>query len=220
MSSSAPPDASSSRSSDGGVVRSLFEPWLFSLPEEERGDLLAGPSASASLLLGPDGDSARLPASDVNFAILHGLYWLAVRAGESSPTLLIVDDAQWADEPSLRLLAYLLGRIGDRPIGVLAAARTGEHGASDLVAQLAAERTVMVCEPAPLSAAAVTTLIRDRIPGAEDAFCRRCWELTAGNPLGVRELLSAIGEDTPDAATRDLDAIAVRAARSLSGPGH
>ena len=40
-----------------GVARSLFEPWLLGLPEDERADLLAGPAASASLLLGPDGDA-------------------------------------------------------------------------------------------------------------------------------------------------------------------
>lgn len=199
-----------------GVARSLFEPWLLSLSEEARGDLLAGPSASASLLLGPGGDGAPLPASDVTFGILHGLYRLAARAAESQPTLLIVDDAHWADESSLRLLAYLLGRIAEQPIGVLAAARTGEHGARGLVAQLAAERTVKVCELAPFSAAAVATLITERIPSAEEPFCRRCWQLTAGNPLGVRELLSAIGDDTAGAAPSDLDAIAERAARSLS----
>src|ERR1700761_6336253 len=85
-----------------GVARSLFEPWLVRLPDDERAGLLSGPAASASLLFTPGGRAAGLPASDASFAILHGLYWLAVRAAEAQPTLLVVDDAHWADEPSLR----------------------------------------------------------------------------------------------------------------------
>lgn len=130
--------------------------------------------------------------------------------------MLVVDDAQWADEPSLRLLAYLLGRIRDQRVGILVAARTGEPGAGGLLTGLAAERDVTVCELAPLSPTAVRTLIRARLPLAEESFCARCWELTAGNPLGVREVLAAIVEDSADATKPDLDAIAERAARALA----
>jgi DNA-binding CsgD family transcriptional regulator len=199
-----------------GVARSLFEPWLRRLPGNEQADLLTGPAASASLLFASDAGAAGLPASDVSFAILHGLYWLAVHAAEAQPTLLVIDDAQWADEPSLRLLAYLVGRIRDQPIGVLVAARTGESDAAGLLAHLAGDRQVTVCEPAPLSVAAITTLTRARLPQADDRFCRRCHELTAGNPLGVREVLLAIEDHGNLATDRDLEAIAERAARSLS----
>jgi DNA-binding CsgD family transcriptional regulator len=199
-----------------GVARSLFEPWLRRLPDHERADVLSGPAASAKLLLAPGGEATGLPASEASFAILHGLYWLATHAAETRPTLLIVDDAHWADEPSLRLLAFVLGRIRDQPIGLLVAARTGEPGAGGLLGHLAAEAGVTVCEPAPLSAAAVTALIRERLPEADADFCARCHELTAGNPLGVREVLLAITECPPAAAERDLETIAERAARSLS----
>ena len=199
-----------------GVARSLFEPWLLRLPDRERADLLAGPAGSASLLFGADGDMSAVPSAEASFGILHGLYWLAIRAAESQPTLVIVDDAHWADEPSLRLLCYLSGRIRDRPLGLLIAARTGEPGAGRLLAQLAAGQGVTVCEPAPLSAAAVATLIHARMPAADDGFCVRCWELTAGNPLGVRELLSVIAEHPADGSAADLEVIAKRAARSLS----
>ena len=132
-----------------GVARALFEPWLLARPLEDREDLLAGPAASASLLLGPGGDAGGLPASEVSFGILHGLYWLTARIAESQPMLLVVDDAHWADEPSLRLLAYLLGRIRDQRVGLLVAA-AAVSGAGGLLTQLAAERDVTVCELAPL----------------------------------------------------------------------
>ncbi len=36
--------------------------------------------------------------------MLHGLYWLAANFASRTPTLLVVDDLHWADEPSLRWL--------------------------------------------------------------------------------------------------------------------
>ena len=143
------------------------------------------------------------------FGILHGLYWLAVRAAEREPLLLVVDDAQWADEPSLRFLLYLIGRLDDQPIAVLAAARSGEGG---LAEQLATRPAAAVLELEPLGEAAVTDLVRRRFAGADDRCCVRCFELTRGNPLHVRELLAAIAQD----GSADLRAAADRAARSLS----
>jgi hypothetical protein len=57
------------------------------------------------------GDQAgSAPGGEVGFAVLHALYWLVVRLAEREPLLLVVD-AHCADEPSLRFLAYLLGRL-------------------------------------------------------------------------------------------------------------
>ena len=51
--------------------------------------------------------------------------------------LLAVDDAHWADEPSLRFFGFLLPRLDDLPVVVALAARPAEPGtASDLLAQL------------------------------------------------------------------------------------
>ena len=151
-----------------GVARTLFE-----LAADDA--LLDGPAASARVLFAsePDGRSA----SDVSFGIMHGLFWLAVRLAEPAPLLLVVDDAHWADEPSLRFLAYLAGRVRELPLALLVAARPGAGGLVDHL-----EGTV--CEPAPLSDAAVAELIRARVPGADDELCRRCAELTAGQPAG------------------------------------
>ncbi|MCA2216962.1 helix-turn-helix transcriptional regulator [Jidongwangia harbinensis] len=49
----------------------------------------------------------------------------AVRAlARSGPVLLAVDDAQWVDEASCRLLSYLARRLADEPVGLLATRRT------------------------------------------------------------------------------------------------
>jgi predicted ATPase len=196
-----------------GVARSLFESWLLAQPAGEREDLLTGPSAAARALLAPAEADGR-GGAEASFAILHGLLWLAVRVGERGPLLLVVDDAHWADEPSLRFLIYLLGRVREQPIGVLVAARSGQSGAGGLLERLVADPAASVGELAPLSGDAVAALVRRRLPDADDRFCARCVELTAGNPLLVRELVAAViavpsGAGEPDAASE-------RAARSLS----
>ena len=45
---------------------------------------------------------------------------------------------------------------------------------------------VAICEPAPLSAGAVSELVRRRVPAADAQLCRRCFELTGGSPSGTR----------------------------------
>jgi DNA-binding CsgD family transcriptional regulator len=180
-----------------GVARSLFEGRVD--PE-----LLTGPAAAARALF-DDGEA------ETSFAILHGLYWLALRMAERQPLLLVVDDAHWADEPSLRLLLYLAGRLEGQPIAGLVATRPPEGG---LLARLAADPAVVGHELGALSPAAVAGLVRERLPHADDDFCARCHRLTAGNPLQLRELLAAVPEESagPAALTEAVE----RAARSLS----
>ncbi|HWH94199.1 MAG TPA: AAA family ATPase [Baekduia sp.] len=174
-----------------GVGRSLFEAWLLTLPDEERVELLEGPAAPARALFDPQHAVGGAVGPDAGFALMHGLFWLTVHAAERRPLALIVDDAQWADEPSLRWLLYLLGRLAEQPVALLVAARPGEPGAGGLFDALLSDPAVSVLELAPLSPEAVTTLIRARLTDADRAFCARCFELTAGNPLFLREVLRA-----------------------------
>ena len=92
-----------------GVVRQLFERRLAGAGPGERAALLAGPAAAARPLLA--GEPAAQPAGGSSFAVLHGLYWLVVNLAAGGPLLLAIDDAHWADEPSLRWLAYLARRL-------------------------------------------------------------------------------------------------------------
>lgn len=57
------------------------------------------------------------------FAVLHGLYWLVANMAADRPVLIAVDDAHWADEPSLRWLAYLAPRLDGLAAGLLVASR-------------------------------------------------------------------------------------------------
>jgi len=47
---------------------------------------------------------------------LHGLYWMCANLAREQPLALLVDDAHWADEPSLAFLGFLARRLDELPI--------------------------------------------------------------------------------------------------------
>jgi DNA-binding CsgD family transcriptional regulator len=175
-----------------GVVRALFEGLLRDSPQGLAG-VLDGPVAPArAILLGDPGGAGGSARDEAVFGILHALYWLVVRLGERRPTVLVVDDAHWAAEPSLRFLAHLQPRIANLPTGLVIGARPPDADVEGLLGVVAADPATFVLRLRPLSAVAVEKLVRDRWPGASSEVCRRCGELTGGNPLQLRELLRAV----------------------------
>lgn len=75
--------------------------------------------ASSSPL--PDDDQAR-------FYLFNSVTTLLLRAAHSQPFVLILDDLQWADTPSLLLLQFLANELRQTPLLVIATYRDGEVG--------------------------------------------------------------------------------------------
>jgi DNA-binding CsgD family transcriptional regulator len=197
-----------------GVARQLFVPPLMRASGPERASLLAGPAALAESLLDGFQVDARVGEGWAG-ALVEGLHWLAVnlaqaRADGSSPARLaiVVDDAQWADRPSLRFLAHMAGLSEDAGFCVVAGVRTGEPGETrDLLGRLRAQPGCVRLRPALLTEAAVSALIRaHHFPDATDEFCRSCAHASGGNPFLLQELLAVLRADavvpTDDAARR------------------
>ncbi len=173
-----------------GVVRQLFERRLAGAGRDECELLLAGPAAAARPLL--SGGLAVQPAGDSSFAVLHGLYWLVVNLAASRPLLIAVDDAQWADESSLRWLAYLAPRLEGLAAGMLVALRQGDPAVmgAPLLAVRAAAAAVL--RPALLSEEAVSAVVRSAAGGEAGAeMCAAVYAACGGNPLYLAELLRA-----------------------------
>jgi predicted ATPase len=110
-----------------GVMRQLFEPVLARAPSAQRLQLLGGSAAFASHALTAH---PREAAADV-FAVLNGLYWLTANLATITPLVLCIDDLHWADEPSLRALAYLLARVEGVDAQLSVALRPNEPGTDD-----------------------------------------------------------------------------------------
>jgi DNA-binding CsgD family transcriptional regulator len=174
-----------------GIARSLFEGLLHGGAFGPSG-MLDGPAAPARVIfLDSEGAPGGLPSDDAAFGILHALYWLVVRLGERRPLVLVVDDAHWADVPSLRFLAHLQPRIAGLPVGVVIGARPTSPDVGGVLGVVAAHPGTPVLRLPSLTAGAVEELVRGRWPAAPADVCRRCLELTAGNPLQLGELLRA-----------------------------
>jgi DNA-binding CsgD family transcriptional regulator len=188
-----------------GVAAGLFTAAAgAAVPEGGRDGLLSGRAALAASLFNP---AAAPPAEPLT--LVHGLYWVTVNLAAGSPAgvLIAVDDAQWADEPSLSYLAYLAVRIDELPAVLVITTRSGEPtAAGQTLGWLRGRPGCQVLRPQALSAATVEAMVRAELPTAETAFSLACAEVTGGNPFLVGELLRALRangiEPTAGAAAR------------------
>ena len=172
-----------------GVVRGLFEPELARASSAGRRDLLSGAAGLARIALRSDGGHAAPRRADALGAALHGLYWLTANIAARRPVLLAIDDAHWADKPSLRWLAYLVKRLEGLPVLVVTTVRLGEPGAAS-TAISAITRAGSVVHPSALSCEATGMLVRAMLgEGASADLCESCHSATAGNPFLLRCLL-------------------------------
>jgi len=202
-----------------GVVRQLFEPALVDASDAERAELLEGAAGVAAGLLGLGGratvDVRRGSEVDHSFAILHGLYWLCANLAVAGPLCVVVDDAQWADAPSLRYLAFLVTRLEELSVTLLVATRPSDPGVDpELLATLMAAPSADVVRLHPLTRTAVAQLLESALEDVPDpAFVDACLRTTRGTPFLVGELVVALrgGGITPTAqAARKVERIGAR----------
>jgi DNA-binding CsgD family transcriptional regulator len=174
-----------------GVVRQFFESFLRTVPPAERKTWLRGTAEMAGTMFGGRADRAVEPGEQ--FALLHSLYWMCVNIAEGRPLLMLLDDAQWADLPSLRYVEFTCRRLEQVPLLFVVATRLAdEHTPAPLMALLAGV-SVDLLRPSPLSLRAVESLVRDQVdPRADDEFAAACHEVTGGNPFLLRELLHEV----------------------------
>src|ERR1700754_2436136 len=137
-----------------GIVRQLLDPV--------RGEdgLMDGAAALAARVF--DWAEAGPVEDDVRYAAMHGLYWLVANLATRQPLVLAVDDAHWADAPSLRWLAHLAARIDSLPVLLLAAARSGP-GQPEVISELGDYPACVRLDLPPLDRAASAALVQDAL---------------------------------------------------------
>ncbi|MFJ9729383.1 AAA family ATPase [Streptomyces sp. NPDC101209] len=193
-----------------GVVRQMFEPLAFEADGMPRESLWTGAAEQAREAIGP----ASTAGGPGDFAVLHGLYWLTINACQDRPLVLIVDDLQWCDTPSLRYLAYLLPRIEEQPILVAVAIRTGEPATDERLLQQVISAPTTELNPKGLSVQATAILLQQVMSGSvEEEFAASCHKATGGNPLLLRELARTFTAHGVPATARNTEQIA-----DLGGP--
>ncbi len=125
------------------------------------------------------------------------------------PTMMVVDDAQWADEATLDVLRLLSGRLAGVSAAVVVIYRDDEldrwHPLRILVGEIGAGQAISRIRLQSFSLAAVTSLAERHGASPEELFRK-----TRGNPFFVTEVLAAGNDGVPPTVR---DAVLARAAR-------
>ncbi|MBY8866582.1 MULTISPECIES: ATP-binding protein [Streptomyces] len=179
------------RSVPFNVVRQLLQPALLSLlPEEAReylGDWygIAGPA----LGIAEPGERQADPQG-VCDGLVNAVRRLADREW---PLVLLIDDAHWADEESLRWLAASAERLAELSVLLVVTRRRGEVSGESARLLDAVAAAAGVSDLRALSPDATAELTRSALgPHADAPFCREVWAVTGGNPYDAVELLAKV----------------------------
>ncbi|MFB7294026.1 BTAD domain-containing putative transcriptional regulator, partial [Actinacidiphila glaucinigra] len=171
----------------GQVVRSLpaaaSEQWI---------------TGGLGSLLAARGDEPReLPDGNAQFRLFEQVVALVGQVAARRPTLLILDDLQWADATSLQLLDHLAGRLprGAAIIGALRdRAPTVSPGLSRVLAAASRRPGHRRFRLGPLGPADVAELVRHEAgQDPDEGVARAIYARTSGNPFFVRELSRLLG---------------------------
>ena len=135
----------------------------------------------------PDDPEAR------RYLMFEAVSSLLSEASERAPVLLIIDDLQWADRPTLQMLRHILRSERKDSLLVVGAYRDAEidadHPLSELVADLRREGMIERVSLTGLDERGVGALISSEGHNAVSAFVRTLHETTDGNPFFVEEVM-------------------------------
>lgn len=179
-----------------GVVRRLLDRPVRDLAPDARSALEQGPARLAlrSLWSGGVGDDLPGPGD-----VVHSLGWLLEELLGSNPVLVVVDDAQWADEESLLFLGSLREQLVDLPVVVLVSARDESADRSPALAALVADRDALVVRLAPLTSSGVDTVLAEKWDQVPDGVATAVLEVTGGNPFLLHALADSLAGAPVDA---------------------
>jgi DNA-binding CsgD family transcriptional regulator len=154
--------------------------------------------------------SAGLPGALAEGKEPHAIFQAVLAALKGfEPTLLVIEDAHWADAATLDLLRYLGRRIAECRALLVVTFRDDElgprHPLRITIGDLASAGTLQRIRLEPLSAAAVTTLAQGTGLAPAELLAQ-----TGGNPFFVTEVIAAGGVALPENVR---DAVLGRAAR-------
>ncbi|HYF11336.1 MAG TPA: AAA family ATPase, partial [Actinomycetota bacterium] len=167
----------------GDLVEPVLDEGLPALPEPQREAL------EVALLRSPR-TGGRADQRAVSLAVLG-----CIRAAASiTPLVVAIDDAQWMDLPSARVVQFVIRRLKDEPIGVLTAVR-GSDAEVDVLGVVPAlpDERVDILHVGPLSVDDVEWVILSMVG---ERFARstllRIHEMSGGNPFYAQEIGRAL----------------------------
>jgi DNA-binding CsgD family transcriptional regulator len=163
----------------GDLLEPILEEALPTVPEPQRKAL------EVALLRSPS-PGGRADQRAVSLAVLGCLRSVA----STSPVVVAVDDIQWMDIPSVRVLQFVVRRLKDEQVGLMTAAR-GARADDDplgVVSAFAEDRTDAV-HIGPLPQDALERVLRAKVgEGFSRTTLLSLHEMSGGNPFFAREI--------------------------------
>jgi DNA-binding CsgD family transcriptional regulator len=167
----------------GDLLEPVLEEALPTLPEPQRRAL------EVALLRVPS-SGARANQRAVSLAVLGCLRSVV----STTPVVAAIDDIQWMDLPSVRVLQFVVRRLKGDPVGLLSAARGTDPDEDPLgVAPSFSGDRVHRIHIGPLSAKAIERVIRDKVGEAfQRTMLLSLHETSGGNPFFAQEIGRAL----------------------------
>lgn len=181
-----------------GVARQLLERRLLDATPKARSRLLDGAAAHAGPALGiqTEGGAGAAPSVDLPFTVIHGLYWLLAKMSEKGPLAVVVDDAHWCDDASLRFLTYVVPRLSELPVLLLVASRPAVPERAAAMGAILGGNGVERIVPKPLGEEGSRAVLEQALgTDADEAFAHACHEASGGNPFLLSELATSLQAD-------------------------
>lgn len=153
------------------------------------------------------------------FTIFEGCYWATIRAAESVPILIAIDDLQWCDRPSLEYLAYLARRIESQPIVIAATVRPADSSAgAAAVRELMSDPNRLSISPRPLGVTAAAAMAAERlnVETPDPGFIDELVTITGGNPLLIDELLKELSAEVVEPVAQNVERLRELGPRAAS----
>jgi DNA-binding CsgD family transcriptional regulator len=175
-----------------GVLQQLLMRLIRELGTAEHTPLAGSPVQPLLAAIGVTALAAPITPGQV----ATGLWWLLDTLTDERRILLIVDDLQSVDRPSLVALAFLAARIDGTRCSMLVAQRTGasceDDGAGARLRHAAATRITSL---PPLSSDGAAEVARSIQPALTDDEVLAAFTATGGNPFLLTEL---VAHQTPE----------------------
>jgi DNA-binding SARP family transcriptional activator len=194
-----------------------FGPWVDAL----RAALSTAPEALATLEPAWRAELARIlpeaaaraprPADQADTTrIFQAIEQLIDKLAARQPLVVVLEDAHWADDLTLRFVAYVGRRLHRRAVLLVLTAREEQLADAALfdvmLKELREHGGLVTMALSPLSRDDTTALVRSLTRAERDAAAlsrldARVWRISAGNPLLVVETVRALRDAPADVAT-------------------
>jgi DNA-binding CsgD family transcriptional regulator len=163
----------------GDLLEPILEEALPTVPEPQR-------LALEVALLRTPRSGARADQRAVSLAVLGCLRSVA----STSPVVVAVDDVQWMDVPSVRVLQFVVRRLKDEQVGLMTAARGAPADDDPLgVVSALTEDHVHAVHVGPLSLDALERVLRAKVgEGFSRTTLLNLHEMSGGNPFFAQEI--------------------------------